>query len=218
MENLKNGCPDVVITSGGTQERIDDVRYIGNFSGGRLGRAMAESYAQLGHQVLLLAPNSVAERFGIPDGVEHRSFSSAQSLEEAIHEIPEAKLVLQAAAVSDYTPERCEGKISSDQEELVIRLKRNPKILKGLRQHFGEQTQIVGFKLLSSVSENELIDVAQTQISNCQTDACIANDLQDIKETRKIHIVKPDGSYQTISGDTEEVAFQISTALPVRGA
>lgn len=217
MEREKSACPDVVVTAGGTIERIDDVRYIGNFSGGRLGHALASAYAEIGHKVLLLAPNSVPERFGHIDNVEHRPFTSAANLEERMHSIPSARLVLHAAAVSDYTPQRIEGKISSDEEELVIRCRRTPKILQGLREHFGGETEIFGFKLLSGVAEAELIDAAIKQIETSQTNACVANDLQELKESRRLHVVEPDGKYKTVEGSTQDVARQIAQILPVRG-
>lgn len=207
-------CPDVVVTAGGTREYIDDVRYLGNFSGGKLGHALASTYAELGHRVLLLAPNCVPERHGAIDGVEHRPYTSAASLQSELLAIPTARLVLHGAAVSDYTPDRINGKLSSDEDELVIHCKRTPKILPQLREHFGVDTRLIGFKLLSNVAETELIDVAAKQIETCRTDACIANDLQELRDSRRLHIVNPDGTYQTVEGGTKEVALQIAEALP----
>jgi phosphopantothenoylcysteine decarboxylase/phosphopantothenate--cysteine ligase len=206
--------PEVVITAGGTQEKIDDVRYVGNFSGGRLGHELARSYAQLGHRVLLLAPERTVERLGLPDGVEHRPFGSAASLRGQLLTVQGARLVLNAAAISDYTPEPAKGKISSDQEELTITLRRSPKILPELRSHFGSEASIVGFKLLSGVSEEALIEAAVKQMADSRTDMCVANDLEELgKDERRIHIVRPDGSYSTIWGSTQVVAYQIAQAL-----
>lgn len=216
MNTREPVCPDVIITAGGTREPIDDVRYVGNFSGGKLGHTLAETYAELGHHVLLLAPTSVVERFGRIPHVQHESFCSAADLEKKLLSAPCAQLVLHAAAVADYTPVRAEGKISSDKQELVIRMKRTGKILPKLREHFGPDTTIAGFKLLSGVAEDELIDVAARQIETCQTDLCIANDLQEIGSTRRLHIVSPDGSYQTVQGSTEDVAIEIAQHVPVR--
>lgn len=215
MKTEEYDCPDVVVTAGGTREYIDDVRYLGNFSGGKLGHALASAYAELGHKVLLLAPNCVPERHGVIEGVEHRPYISAASLQTELLTIPAARLVLHGAAVSDYTPTRTEGKLSSDDEELVIHCQRTPKILPQLREHYGDNTQLVGFKLLSNVAETKLIDVATKQIATCNTDACIANDLQELTATRRLHIVAPDGEYQTTEGDTRTVAEQIAEALPV---
>jgi phosphopantothenate---cysteine ligase (CTP) len=216
MEKGEYDCPEVVITAGGTREKIDDVRYIGNFSGGRLGHALAESYARMGSRVLLLTPSEVPDRFGLPQGVEHQPFTSADSLDRAMKAVPAARMVLHAAAVSDYTPVCTEGKISSDQDELVVRLSRTPKILPKLRDYFGDCTTIIGFKLLSGVSEDDLVETATKQITDNQTNFCIANDLQEIgRQSRRLHVVRSDGTYDTLSGSTREVAEQIVLSLPL---
>jgi phosphopantothenoylcysteine synthetase/decarboxylase len=204
---------EVIITAGGTREQIDDVRYIGNFSGGRLGHSLATQYAKLGHQVLLLAPTNVIDRFGLPDGAEYESFTSAESLRDRLLAQTSARLVLHAAAVADYMPERTYGKLSSDSDELVLRLKRTPKILPNLRSHFGDTTMIVGFKLLSNVNRSVLMAAAVQQIQASGTNLCVANDLQLIGEEREIHIVRPDGDYDTIRGTTENVAHSMYQSL-----
>lgn len=199
------------MTAGGTKEAIDDVRYITNFSTGELGHALATQYARLGKSVLLLAPDEVVQRFGIPEGTRHRPFASAESLRRELAAIWSADIVFHAAAVSDYTPQTVEGKISSDEDELVLRLKRTPKILPNLRSYFGEETTLVGFKLLSNVPETELIAVAQDQVENAQTDFCIANLLQDTGPQRRVHIVSAEGKLETIDGDVIDVAQKIAS-------
>jgi phosphopantothenoylcysteine synthetase/decarboxylase len=171
--------PDVIITAGGTKEPIDDVRYIGNFSSGRFGHALAQQYASNGHSVALLSPKSVTERFGEIKGVTDAHFGSADELKNLLLGYRAAELVLHSAAVSDYTPTRQQGKISSNREELSIRLMRTPKILSMLRDHFGSATTLVGFKLLSQVPTDELITVANEQISKNKTNYSIANRLED---------------------------------------
>lgn len=216
MNHIQNiECPDVIVTAGGTRENIDDVRYIGNFSGGRLGHALAATYADLGHRVLLLAPNMVVEHFGLPPGVDQETFTSAASLQDRLLGKSGARLILHAAAVADYSPDRLEGKVSSDEEELIIHLKRTPKILPDLRDHFGDATNIVGFKLLSGVSEEALIAAATQQIATSRTNLCIANDLQELGDKRRVHIVQPTGEYSTLYGHTQEVAAMIAQAIPV---
>lgn len=217
MNNQECKYFEVVITAGGTQEQIDDVRYIGNFATGELGVSMAEAFAKRGASVLLLAPDTVIERFGVPKGVVHRLFTSAESLEAQFRMVLGTKLILHSAAVSDYTPERTKGKISSDKDELVLRLKRTPKILPQLRAYFGEDTTICGFKLLSNVPESELIDVATDQIQKAKTNYCIANDLKNHGNNRLIHIVSSDGSYKTHTGAVSEVAVQIVSFLETKG-
>jgi phosphopantothenoylcysteine synthetase/decarboxylase len=217
MSEIPLTYPEVVVTAGGTREPIDDVRYVGNFSGGHLGHALASRYASLGYNTLLLAPRSVIQRFGHDDSAgnfKHRSFTTAKDLEEQLLVIPKTNLVLHAAAVSDYTPVPTLGKISSDEAELVIRMRRNPKILGMLREHFGDKTTLVGFKLLSCASEAELVSVAKKQIDKNNTDLCIANDLyMMLPNERTVHIVQPDGDYNCITGSTVEVAQSIASLV-----
>lgn len=206
--------PEVVITAGGTREPIDDVRYVGNFSSGALGHALASEFQELGHRVLLLAPKEVTHRYGEIEGVEHRQFTDFRSLRGELLGIPAARIVMHAAAVADYSPVRAEGKIRSDQDELVVHMRRNPKILKELRPHFGDKTFIAGFKLLSGVSWDELIDTGFGQISENQTDMCVANDLQDIGRTRKLYAIPAEGLVfldgVEMVGDNQNVARQLA--------
>lgn len=214
MRAFEHNRPDVVITAGGTSEPIDDVRYITNFSSGGLGHALAVEHAKYGGSILLLAPKLTAQKYGDIPGVEHRVFTTAEDLRQQLLGIEAAGLILQAAAVSDYTPvHRTAGKLSSDPDMMTIELKRTQKILPQLRDHFGDETTIVGFKLLSGVSEEELIATGLRQIRSAQTDYCIANDLQHLSSNqRRIHIINPDGSYQSESGTTQAVAAQIVRA------
>lgn len=217
MVHSQELCPDIVITAGGTRERIDDVRYVSNFATGELGHRLAEVYSDLGHRVLLLAASSVTDRFGRLDSVCHTEFTSADDLQAKLMDVNEARLVLQTAAVSDYTPVPFEGKISSDQDELVICMRRTQKILPQLRGHFGSNTSIVGFKLLSGVSETELIRVASKQIETCDTNFCVANDLELIGSRRQIHIVEPSGDYQSFNGSVGDIAIDIVKNIPIPG-
>ncbi|MCA9309022.1 hypothetical protein KC973_01470 [Candidatus Saccharibacteria bacterium] len=211
--------PDVVITAGGTREMIDDVRSISNISTGALGAALAEYYYRRGNKVLLLAPQPVfnmcptlshEETWGVTRG-RFEAFESAADLRRLLLGVSSARLVLHAAAVSDYIPVKVDGKIPSDEEEITLRLKRAPKILAELRDHFGDDATIVGFKLLSGASEEELIRAGTDQISKNQTDYCIANDLSERgsrlppRSKRVAHVVYPDGSHDTVrTGEFEQ--------------
>jgi phosphopantothenoylcysteine decarboxylase/phosphopantothenate--cysteine ligase len=207
---------EVVITAGGTQEPIDDVRYVGNFSSGRFGHALAHEYSQQGCHVTLLAPTSVVERFGLARNISHVPFGSAESLRNAMLSFEAADLILHAAAVADYTPKKVTGKISSDQDHLTIDMERTPKILSLLRDHFGNATTIVGFKLLSGVSVEKLTDVATKQIADNNTNYSVANLLEGIngsKGEREVHLVKKDGTSQVFSGPTPSVARGVYSAI-----
>lgn len=209
--------PEVVITAGGTREPIDDVRYVGNFSGGALGHALASEFNNRGDRVTLLAPSSVIHRYGAIDGVEHRPYTDFRSLREELLGIPAARIVLQAAAVADYSPVRTDGKIRSNQDEMVVRMKRNPKILSELRPHFGKDAFIVGFKLLSGVGLRELFETGLQQMSDNSTDMCVANDLQAIGEHKRVvyPIEQIFRAPSRVEGSTEAVARQL--AFTIRG-
>jgi phosphopantothenoylcysteine decarboxylase/phosphopantothenate--cysteine ligase len=202
---------EVVVTAGGTIEKIDDVRYIGNVSSGRFGLALADRAKRLGRSVALIAPVSCVERFGLPEGVSHLPYLTTDDLASRLLSVTEADLVLHAAAVSDYRPQRTAGKISSDNESLTITCERTPKILSLLRGHFGDDTVIAGFKLLTGVSVDQLVGVAHQQIVSNSTDYCVANLLEDIHDgQRSVHLVERGSEHaRRISGNTADVADQL---------
>jgi len=203
--------PEIVITAGGTKEYIDDVRYVSNFSSGRLGVALANQHAKMGYRVTLLAPNSTMQRFDVDKGIEHQNFVTSEDLDNRLKSFGEGVLaVFQAAAVSDYVPLQVDGKISSTEDELTVKMTRNKKILPELRNYFGVYTQLIGFKLLSHVEEEELIAVAVRQIETAGTDMCVANDLSDVGEERKLHIVDATGLVGSVAGGLEMVADAIA--------
>lgn len=213
----------VVITAGGTREKIDDVRYVGNFSAGRLGHAIASIYGKwTDMDVTLLAPQSTIDRFGLPDHVEHESFMGTRDLHEKLLGIEAADIVFHSAAVSDYSPVPVEGKIRSDQDELVVRMQRNPKIISELRDHFGDEAKLIGFKLLSGADDGDLYFEALKQIKENKLDVCVANDLQRISDNRReAHVITPPeywrhacrvsfGDWEVMVGDTDNVANRIA--------
>lgn len=215
----KLNATDVVVTAGGTREQIDDVRYVGNFSGGALGYAMAEELKSFDNSVQLLAPASVTDKRGNIPFVTHKQFTDCASLDKQLKSISYAKMVIHAAAVSDYTPVREPGKISSNQDELVVRMQRTPKILASLREHFGERSYLVGFKLLSYVSVDDLIETGKRQIETNKTDMCIANDLRDIDPAtgrRKVYVINGhDNSIVPVEGKTQTVARHVASLIMV---
>ena len=205
-----------VVTTGGTAEPIDDVRYVTNFSTGKFGHAIAKVLADLGYTVNLLTARSSMWLSDHP-GVTKTPFTSAKSLQDLVLQFEEPAIIMMAAAVSDYTTIPIEGKISSNQEELVIRMERTPKILPLLRNRFGPDTFIVGFKLLSGVSREELIRVAQKQLRDNNLDLVVANDLQHLKDgMHPLIVITPEGSIIDFSDTREVVAQQLAKLVHER--
>lgn len=119
----------VVVTAGGTREPIDPVRFIGNRSSGRMGYALAREAGRRGARVTLVAaPTHLPD----PAGVDVRRVETAEQMRDAVLAASDdADVVLKAAAVADFRPERYhEQKIKKDTDGLeLIRLVRNSDIL-----------------------------------------------------------------------------------------
>jgi hypothetical protein len=188
----------VLITAGGTKEPLDHVRFISNFSSGAFGRGFALAAVEAGHEVVLLAPKEITKLAGpLPKEVELRPFVSTADLQKKLEEASKEKfwdVVIHSAAVSDYTPAQVsDGKISSDKDELIIRLVKTPKLIRNMRAQFGKSF-LVGFKLLSGVAPEERFKIAMKQIGECRTNLCIENDLTEVSsKSHKARIVTPEG-------------------------
>lgn len=165
----------VIVTAGGTREPIDDVRVIANSSTGRLGVHVAEALAAAGHDVLLLH-GVAAARPTRREGIRCEAFSASADLAAALERhVPGADAVIHAAAVADYVPVRAEGKIPSDAEELVLRLRRAPKLIDRLRD-LAPSALLVGFKLTSGKSEDDRLEIARRLVARARLDLVVAND------------------------------------------
>lgn len=174
-----------LITAGGTSEPIDDVRVVTNLSSGRFGARIANALVRRGVAVTLLGSRSMLSH---PDWIDPRveqvGFGSFLDLQARLdeHTATAPDLLLMAAAVSDYSPVPAAGKLRSDAEEILIRMRRNPKLLPTLRERCGANTFLVGFKLLSGVSRQEVVEVATAQRERARLDLTVANDLQTFRE------------------------------------
>ncbi|MES2802174.1 MAG: bifunctional phosphopantothenoylcysteine decarboxylase/phosphopantothenate--cysteine ligase CoaBC [Bdellovibrionota bacterium] len=165
---------NILISSGGTQEPIDDIRVITNKSSGKTAASIADQFIANGFAVTYLA----AETAKLPtlecEVVTYRSF---QSLEKKLRELlpKEYATFIHAAAVSDYSVIPTEGKINSDSEELTIKLKRNPKLI-DLVKKLSPSTKLVGFKLTSTTDEKLVSDKITKLFENSKCDIVIHND------------------------------------------
>jgi phosphopantothenoylcysteine decarboxylase / phosphopantothenate---cysteine ligase len=122
----------VLISAGGTREEIDPVRFIGNWSTGTQGYALARTAVARGAEVTVITANVTLPD---PAGVKVTRVVSAQEMQEAVNAAaPGADAVVMAAAVADYRPEaRSQTKIKKEgQPPEPLRLTENPDILAGL--------------------------------------------------------------------------------------
>jgi phosphopantothenoylcysteine decarboxylase/phosphopantothenate--cysteine ligase len=166
------------VSAGGTRERIDPVRYVGNFSSGKMGLALAEAAADRGARVTLVTTAGAEAR----DRLRVRRVEAAADMLAALREeLPASHLLLMAAAVADFRPaEPAAEKIRREERgELIVRLERNVDILAELARMPGtEHVFRVGF----AAEGRDLAAKATEKIERKGLDAILANDItrQDI--------------------------------------
>lgn len=167
----------VVITSGGTIEEIDPVRYISNYSSGKMGLALADVAKNLGADVTLVTTCDVSRKYNVV------KVKSAEEMKNAVEaEFDSADCIIMAAAVADYrVKEHASQKMKkTSADEITLTLVKNPDILKELCQkkknhslRAGEPPLIIGF---CAESEN-LLENAKEKIDKKGCDYLIANDI-----------------------------------------
>lgn len=166
----------VLITAGPTHEAIDPVRFVGNHSTGRMGIALAEAYAQEGAEVrLVLGPTNLRPQV---EGIELVHVTSAIEMLAASEQVAEqADIAIFAAAVADYRPaETATEKLKREhQDDLQLKLVRNPDIAATLGQTKRDEQYFVCFALETSSGEAE----AQRKMIAKGMDACVLNTLLD---------------------------------------
>lgn len=165
----------VVITAGPTRERIDPVRYVSNFSSGKMGYSMAEAAASLGAETILISGPVSLEK---PAGVRVINVESAAEMFEAVkEEYEDATMVIKSAAVADYRPAEIHGqkiKKSDDQDDSSLAMVRTTDILKTLGQLKKAQI-LVGF---AAETEN-VLENGKGKLASKNLDYIIVNDVTD---------------------------------------
>lgn len=182
-----------LISAGPTIEAIDPMRYISNYSSGKMGYAIAKEAVRRGAEVILV---SGATQLECPKGVERINVKSAREMYEAMHSKFEwADAVIKTAAVADYRPkDTSEHKIKKDNSELVLELTPNPDILKSLGERKTHQI-LVGF----AAETQNVIEYARQKIEKKNLDFIVANNIAakgaGFKEDTNIAtIIERDGS------------------------
>lgn len=159
----------VLITAGGTKENIDAVRYIGNYSSGKMGIALADNAYKLGAEVVLISTVEVDKKYKVVNvQTANEMFDVVKS------EFSDCYSLIMAAAVSDYrVKNKSEQKIKKDGNSLTIELVENPDILKEMSAIKKENQIVVGF---CAESEN-LLEYAKAKIAKKGCDYICANDI-----------------------------------------
>ena len=206
----------VLITAGPTYEKIDPVRFIGNYSSGKMGFALANECANRGAQVeLVCGPVSSSMQVNHPN-IHRINVESAQEMFEACKELfPSMDSAILCAAVADFAPETvAEQKIKRTGDEMVIRLKPNPDIAASLGQMKKQDQTLVGFALETNDEETN----AQVKLKKKNFDFIVLNSLKDEgagfrTDTNKITIITADNKKDYPLKSKEEVAKDIIDEL-----
>lgn len=203
----------VVVTAGPTLERIDPVRYISNFSSGKMGYSMAEAAAQLGAETVLISGPVALDK---PKGVKVIDIESAADMYEAVcAEYDDAAIVVKSAAVADYRPAIIhEQKIKKSDDDAVIELERTTDILQTLGEEKKNQL-LVGF---AAETENVMTN-GKRKLARKNLDYIIVNDVTNPdggfgNETNVVTLLSKDGLNQPYPAmPKKELALRLLTRI-----
>ncbi len=203
----------ILITAGPTYERIDPVRFIGNFSTGKMGFALAEACVQMGASVELLS-GPVA--LPTPQGVRRHDVTSAQEMLKAAQELfPQCDAAILCAAVADYTPaSQSPQKIKRTDEGMHIDLVPTADIAAELGKTKGPKQKLVGFAL----ETNDETVHAEAKLKKKNFDFIVLNSLRDEGagfgvDTNKVTIISAEGAKEYPLKSKHEVAKDIIEEL-----
>ena len=236
MENKKP--LEVVVTSGGTVSRVDDVRHIGNFSTGETGAKIAEEFLKRGAKVHYVYGHQARRPFRRSmdldpekelDGelerlrMVHKEFGeyganlseySAAAFEDYHYTLQDLMtrdidVVVLAAAVGDYSADKQDGKLSSDLDEMNVKLKRNAKVISEVKKWRPEVFQ-VGFKLLADVSKEKLVQKSYNHGYKNGSDMTVANTMPSLgKESMTLILHKDKDSTRATEVTRDELAGKL---------
>ncbi|MEI4802671.1 bifunctional phosphopantothenoylcysteine decarboxylase/phosphopantothenate--cysteine ligase CoaBC [Bacillus sp. NPDC077411] len=162
----------ILVTAGPTREKIDPVRFMTNFSSGKMGYALAEVAASLGAEVILISgPTALTP----PANVTTIQVQSAQDmLEEVLHHYANMNVVIKTAAVADYRPKFVyDEKMKKKSGDTVIELERTTDILKTLGEK-KEHQLLIGF----AAETTNVEEYATKKLREKNADMIVANDVK----------------------------------------
>jgi phosphopantothenoylcysteine decarboxylase/phosphopantothenate--cysteine ligase len=186
---------NILITYGGTQEPIDDVRVLTNVSTGKSGSDLADLLTLQGHNVeVFRAETAPPAKYSL----HQKTFTTSRSLAELLAERLKTPLDswIQMAAVSDFTVSgasaRSTGsltqrKISSDHSDVTLQLRRTDKLIQTLGKQRSEHCALVAFKLTSHASQEEAQAAVQKLCDRAPVDLVVHNDLRDHQNGRPVY-------------------------------
>lgn len=204
----------VLITAGPTYEKIDPVRFIGNYSSGKMGFALAEECAERGADVTLIAGPVNIETHN-PNVKRINVESAAEMYEAAMKLYPESNVGILCAAVADFSAENVAAqKLKRGEDGLTLKLKPTQDIAAALGKIKRENQLLIGFALETT---DETAN-AQSKLQRKNLDFIVLNSLRDTgagfrHDTNQISIIDRDGKIDYELKSKKEVAIDIIDRL-----
>ena len=163
----------ILVTSGGTKEKLDPVRFITNNSTGKMGFAIARAAYLRGAEVTLVYGNVSVP---VPIGPKAVKIDSAADMAEAIKEVyKEQDIIIKAAAVADYTPETVSSeKVKKSDDDMSLPLKRTEDILGFLGKNRRNGQVLCGF----SMETEHMLENSQKKLEKKNVDMIVANNVK----------------------------------------
>jgi phosphopantothenoylcysteine decarboxylase/phosphopantothenate--cysteine ligase len=165
---------EVIITGGGTIEAVDDVRFISNFSSGKMAVSLAEAAYYKGANVTFISTKNFPK---LPSQINFISATTTKQMQNALEDCIKSSnnpYVFMAAAVSDFIPQKQSGKIKKENKKtLDLSLHKNIDILKNLDKSKGK---FIGFK--AELDKNNALTNAKTMLQNKNLNAVCLNVLE----------------------------------------
>ncbi|MBO4578244.1 MAG: bifunctional phosphopantothenoylcysteine decarboxylase/phosphopantothenate--cysteine ligase CoaBC [Paludibacteraceae bacterium] len=186
----------VLITAGPTQEQLDPVRYLSNYSTGKMGYALAHECARRGAQVTLVSGPS-AQTVRDNEHIRRIDVRSAQEMCNAcLQAWPDSDMAILCAAVADFAPDAAESKIKKQpgQTELLLNLHTTPDIARTLGESKRPNQTLIGFALETDNEETNALHKLESK----HMDAIVLNSLRDAgagfgTDTNRVTILSADG-------------------------
>jgi phosphopantothenoylcysteine decarboxylase / phosphopantothenate---cysteine ligase len=207
----------ILITAGPTYEKIDPVRFIGNYSSGKMGYSIAQEAFERGCSVTLISGPTALPRPG--EGIDFISVESAEEMLSAVDShYHVADVVIMSAAVADYRPKHVfQDKQKKESKGLnAIELEETTDILKSLGKQKNHQF-LVGFAL----ETNDELANGRRKLENKNLDMLVMNSLNDKgagfgTDTNKVTFIFPEGNIEHSLKDKRAVAKDIFDAIENR--
>ncbi|MCW2672955.1 MAG: coaBC [Frankiales bacterium] len=166
----------VVVSSGGTREHLDPVRYLGNRSSGRQGHALARAAVARGAEVVLVSSSGLPD----PAGVKVVRVTSAVELHDAVlGEAADADAVVMAAAVADYRPVERLATKRKKTETMTVELVQNPDVLRDLVAARRPGQVLVGFAAETGDDSRSPLDYGRDKLARKGCDLLVVNEVGD---------------------------------------